>query len=347
MSATFDANAFYSIWNNSSDSLSDLSMNIGSDSDSTVSPIDSYVEEFPTNSSTTLGINLTRNPRIPHDAMELLFPSEKFHHDRGLCKLFASHCFSSKLDDNDIVAFVNSYNEEDGEDGSVFTSWGLTDACADYLWSPARAAGQINVSAVNGCEHTTYSDPETGEIVGHSPRSIPKDIYVSGEWDMDQVLPHLLCASPIFNPLRNLRLDTLEELMEYVAKILRAVEAYTCWTFQSARSSLRKGFNSQLNYGAVFGLSHAEYLDMVAPGVFNQERDEEEGRSVWTPRIHEEIPENMKVVLHRDVWWSQVLNPYRQIDPFGSTGTMVPFLTQHDESLEILTELYRTVYRTL
>ncbi|KAJ7589500.1 hypothetical protein C8J56DRAFT_889050 [Mycena floridula] len=269
-------------------------MIIGSDSDFTVSPIDNYVEEFPTNSATTLDINL-------------------------------SH----------------------GEDSSVFTSWGLTDTWADYIWSPARAAGQINVSAVNGCEHTTYCDPKTGEIVGHSPRSILKDIYISGEWDMDQVLPHLLCASPIFNPLHNLRLDTLEELMEYVTNILRAVKAYTCWTYQSACSSLRKGFNSQLNYEAVFGLSHKEYLDMVAPGVFSHECDKEEGRSIWMPRMCEEIPENMKVVLHTGAWWSQILNPYRQIDPFGSAGTTIPFLTQHDESLETLTELYRTVYRTL
>ena len=145
---------------------------------------------------------------------------------------------------------------------------------ARRLWSGVITLSRMAVCAANDC---TWADVPVDEL--NTP-IFPRDVLI--EWGSNRLftIPHLILTSKadIDNPLLQYQTRSKSKLRGYFTGYQNVAMYYANWIRNTVRTSINQGFLSETNWGAVWGLSKEEFLDMVALGVFDYARAVEEGR---------------------------------------------------------------------
>ena len=160
------------------------------------------------------------------------------------------------------------------EQGGVVTYYKIRPSIARQMWT-----GVVNLARMAIC---AANDTTWQEVPRRGPNDPIYPLDVLLEWGSNflYVIPHLTlsCDADSDNPLLSYETPSLRQLEQYFVGYQNVACYYANWTRSAIKTSLNSGFQSETNWGALWGFSKEEFLAMAAPGVFDLARAREEGR---------------------------------------------------------------------
>ena len=160
------------------------------------------------------------------------------------------------------------------EQGRIITYYKIRPSIAKQMWK-----GVINLARLTIC---AANDTIWQRVPRRGPDDPVYPLDVLLEWGSNflYVIPHLSLSrdTDSENPLLSYETPSLRQLEQYFVGYQNVVCYYANWTRSAIKTSLNAGFQSETNWGAFWGLSKEEFLDMAAPGIFDLTRAREEGR---------------------------------------------------------------------
>jgi hypothetical protein len=237
------------------------------------------------------------NIGLPKDSIK-----DAIHHPRlqqRIDAIFDYPVLSQPPQIDDIVARMHQ-----DEDGNWSETYELTADAVERLWVPTNRMASFCITAANDHPY----DPHHPH---YENRSYPSDTLL--EWGHTFIIPHATFADPFHCPIIR-KHDTLEDLYREWATYQRIACEYGYWLKSAIKTSLIRGFRSLVNFGANFGLSKKEFLNLLEPGVFDEERDRAEGR-LKRKLPHDFHDDRQALILHPQ-YCNAVINGFlKPVDP--------------------------------
>jgi hypothetical protein len=222
------------------------------------------------------------NTQLPADAMKDGYnhPLFKAYIDSALNNCIYTQAFVKEF----IVPIVY-----EAEDGSFQAKFFLDNKVAERLWSGLVFMSRVFITA---CNDSDIIDPAT------SLKSYPSDCVIE-LGDQHFTFRHHVLADPSKNPFLCTPFKSISQLVEHYRNMQYMVCQYAKWLGHAVKVSLLKGFRSEFNFGAYWGLTKAQFLDLLAPGVFDEARDRVEGRArIIKPTPETTLDSSKALILH-------------------------------------------------
>jgi hypothetical protein len=177
----------------------------------------------------------------------------------------------------------------EAQDGSFQAKFFLHPKVAERLWSGLVFMSRIFMA---GCNDNNVINPAT------PPKSYSSDCVIE-LGDHHFTFRHHVLADPTRNPFLCSSFSSIDRLAESYRNMQYIVSRYAIWLAHAIRISLLKGFRSEFNFGAYWGLTKTQFLDLLAPGVFDEARDRAEGRArILKPASETNSDSSRALVLH-------------------------------------------------
>ena len=160
------------------------------------------------------------------------------------------------------------------EQGRIITYYRIRPSIARQMWKGVVNLARLAICAAN--DTTWQQVPKRGP----SDPVYPLDVLLEWGSNFLYVLPHLSLSrdADSDNPLLSYETPFLRQLEQYFVGYQNVACYYSNWIRSAIKTSLNSGFQSETNWGAFWGLSKEDFLNMAAPGVFDIVRAREEGR---------------------------------------------------------------------
>lgn len=159
--------------------------------------------------------------------------------------------FTRQLTTNDLHVRINN-------DGTM--DWEL---CPEVLTDFQEAMiqmGRITICAAN--DFNPLWDP-----IELAPRYIPRAVL--REWGSEYYLPHIRMAfdESFMAPIRDSDPEVLLKMYQQTQEVVRA---FGRWIMERIAVMIRKGYQSEVNFGAFFGLTKTEFFRRVSPEIIGR-----------------------------------------------------------------------------